>query len=327
MVGEFHCFEAIQDGRVREADGFIEQVSLICAGDAKGHKDSKGRQVCVDDKTLSQIFADCKTKQTLKVKADHGSGVFATIGYIKNFALRDGKITGDLYVYDTVEESKRIFEIALKNPSHMGVSLEFTGEDEVIGDKCFARCDEVITAALVSDPAANSSLYEREKKVFDKSPTAQNTLNQASITPMDTDKTEDTPADEEKEEEVTLSSLKALVDGMTEQVNAMAKRFADEDAEKAKELEADPPADPEKEDDKLAKTAEMAAKRAVQMFAATLGAKPLAIAPKSDAPAKAKTFEDLVDAKAKELGDKNKAYLFCIKNHQAEYAATRKVTL
>jgi len=324
MVGEFHCFETIQDGRVREADGFIEQVSLICVGDAKGHKDSKGRQVCVDDKTLEQIFADCKTKQTLKVKADHGSGVFATIGYIKNFALRDGKITGDLYVYDTVEESKRIFEIAQKNPTHMGVSLEFTGEDEVIGDKCFARCDEVITAALVSDPAANSSLYERDKKVFDKSQTDQNTCINAETTLMNEDPAAETEV--ETEEELTLQSLKALMDGIKEEVSAMSKRFADEDAAKAEEtaLEAEPEA--AKDDDKLEKTAEMAAKRAVQMFAATIGTKPLAVAPKADAPAKAKSFEELVDAKAKELGDRNKAYLFCIKNHQAEYAATRKVT-
>jgi hypothetical protein len=142
-------------------DSTIHNVSLISVGEAKGH------DMYVDEVTLSQVFDKAKQLGTVKVKADHESGVFSTIGYIDNFKLTDNQVLGDLHIYDTVPERERLFEIASKNPNHLGMSLEFNGADEKIGNQLFARCDELFTSALVSDPAANKSLFG--KKSVDES--------------------------------------------------------------------------------------------------------------------------------------------------------------
>ena len=159
-----HYFAAIPgESRVDESNRVIRRVSLISEGDAKGHKDEDGRQVVVDQTCLDQIFEFCQSSETIKVKIDHGSGVFSTAGYVDNFFREASRVTANLHIYETEDEAPRIFEIARTNPRHMGISLEFIGEDEIDGRKILARCSEVMTAALVSDPAANRSLFFSQK--------------------------------------------------------------------------------------------------------------------------------------------------------------------
>ena len=158
-----HFFEALKSSNhVDVASGTIRKVSLISLGEARGHKDEKGRKVFVDETTLEQVFAFCRQEGTIKVKTDHGSGVLSTIGYLDSFSQEPTRVVGNLHIYDAEPDAPRIFEIAAKNPTHLGISLEFTGLDEVDDRRCLARCDEVITAALVSDAAANKSLYTRK---------------------------------------------------------------------------------------------------------------------------------------------------------------------
>ena len=155
-----HFFSAIPgEARVDEPNRVIRRVSLISEGDAKGHKDDEGRQVIVDQTCLDQIFQYCQSVGSVKVKVDHGSGVFSTAGYVDSFSREPERVTGNLHIYETEDEAPRIFEIARTNPRHMGISLEFLGDDEIAGKKVLARCSEVMTAALVSDPAANRSLF------------------------------------------------------------------------------------------------------------------------------------------------------------------------
>ena len=158
-----HFFEALKSSNhVDAASGTIRKVSLISLGEARGHKDEKGRKLFVDETTLEQVFAFCRQEGTIKVKTDHGSGVLCTIGYLDSFSQEPTRVVGNLHIYDSEPDAPRIFEIAAKNPTHLGISLEFTGLDEVDDRRCLARCDEVITAALVSDAAANKSLYMRK---------------------------------------------------------------------------------------------------------------------------------------------------------------------
>ena len=158
-----HFFEALKSSNhVDAASGTIRKVSLISLGEARGHKDEKGRKIFVDETTLEQVFAFCRQEGTIKVKTDHGSGVLSTIGYLDSFSQEPTRVVGNLHIYDAEPDAPRIFEIAAKNPTHLGISLEFTGLDEVDDRRCLARCDEVITAALVSDAAANKSLYMRK---------------------------------------------------------------------------------------------------------------------------------------------------------------------
>lgn len=144
------------DPAIDADSGTIKGVSMISLGEAKGH------DMFVDATTLQQVFNKSVEMGTVKVKADHGSGVFATIGYMDNFSLTADKVLGDMHIYEAEPEKPRIFEIADKNPDHLGVSIEFSGDDERIDGTLFARCTELITAALVSDPAANKSLFSKK---------------------------------------------------------------------------------------------------------------------------------------------------------------------
>lgn len=152
----------------------IRQVSLISLGEAKGH------DVFVDQKTLSQVFDKLTELGSLKVKADHGSGVLSTIGYIDQFEMGQDKVIGDFHIYESETEAPRIFEIARKNPHHLGMSLEFEGEDQKKDGKMFARCSDISAVALVSDPAANKSLFEKSTNSVDSKTKPDNSQSMAN---------------------------------------------------------------------------------------------------------------------------------------------------
>jgi hypothetical protein len=140
----------------------IRGASLISIGEAKGH------DCFVDATTLRQVYGILEQKRDLKVKLDHESGVMSTAGYADNFKMSNGKILADVHIYESEPNAGRILEIANKKPHHLGLSLEFEGEDETVGGKCYARASDVSAVALVSDPAANDSLFEKldKKKKF-----------------------------------------------------------------------------------------------------------------------------------------------------------------
>jgi hypothetical protein len=152
-------FSALSTPVVESDKGIIRAASLISMGDAKGHFDDKGRQVIVDEVTLDQIFKECKKLGTIKVKADHGSGVFEIVGWADNFCMTENKVLADIHLYESEPRRPRLLEIAATNPTHMGISMEFTGTDKARGTVCLSRCNEVVAAAIVDDPAANSSLF------------------------------------------------------------------------------------------------------------------------------------------------------------------------
>lgn len=312
---------------IDESEGVIKGVSLIQKGDAEGHFDKKGRQEVVDDTTLMQVFTYCREVESIKVKADHGSGVFSTIGYVDNFALTPSKVTGDFHIYESEPQRPRLFEIARKNPEHMGMSLEFEGKDEADGNKSFSRCERVLAVALVSDPAANKSLFSREEA----KPT----------TTMD--------ENENKDDELTVESLAKKYD-------ELSKKFEDYVAETSKKLENEEPdgdesheepdgdeavevvatdptkepagSDPEKtysrkEVDAIANAA---AEKVIKKFASQVGITKLGKpGPAPTEHAKTKHFEEFVAEKANELfkGDQVAARAHILTNF-AKYPEARK---
>lgn len=296
-----HFYQSIpQESQIDAENGIIRKCSLIRLGAAEGHFDKEGRQETVDQKTLEQVYLYCYNSGSVKVKLDHGSGVLSTVGYVKNFAIEDGKVVGDFHIYETADEKPRILEVAEKNPNHMGMSLEFEGQDEVSGDKAFSRCSRVLTVALVSDPAANTSL-------FSALPTENKTT-----TPI---------MDEEKEKETV--SLEDRINELSKKFEDMATKFAkkfeeDETPEvevPAMEVESTPAAmNPDSDiDDEVTKKIELAAKRgaeqAIKLFTAKLGTTALGKAGTPAEPAKVKHFEEHVtDVAIKEFsGNTDKA--------------------
>lgn len=308
-----HYFTALETPTVDPENGVIRSVSLISMGDAKGHFDDKGRQVIVDETTLEQIFKQCKKLGTVKVKADHGSGVFEIVGWADNFAMTANKVLADVHLYESEPNRPRLLEIAEKNPTHMGISMEFTGADKARGTVCLSRCDEVIAAAIVDDPAANSSLFS---------------------VPDSTDEPEKNKEPETKMDETTKPDQPSVEDRLNE-LSSKFEEFAAKFAKKFEEPEDDTdepeepvvvatdkedepaPSDPKKvyenpdadKDDEATKRAEMAAERVFKKFAAQLGITALGKPGNGgNPPAKVKTFSEMVDDETNNFGgDRAKA--------------------
>ena len=343
--------KTVKLGAIDAAKRTIRGVSLISAGAAKGHTDEDGKQVMVDGTTLRQVFDKCVEAGTLKVKLDHGSGVSCTVGWLERFALTATQVLGDLHIYDSEESAPRIFEIAEKNPTHIGISLEFSGEDEASDSVSLARCDEVITAALVSDPAANVSLYSEKQKL-------QNTMsrNKKLETAPDEKPTPAVPFEAAgAEKEPTLGELATMFKTHLADFAAFKSAYAADpvpapDTENTQGAEGTAPkatdpetmpvakgendvkvtkaaAEPDGDEAKLAKAAEMGAAVAVKAFAAKFGINlSSAGAPASTAAKPEKTFAQLHEEETKKFdGDADKAMLHCIKNYKKEYAASRLV--
>lgn len=139
-----------QSNAIDDAAGIIYGVAVATIGEARGHN------LHLDSKTLVQLKTCAETyKGGLKVKADHGSGIFSTAGLLKNFRLVGDVLRADLHLLDSEKERSKILEMADKIPDTFGLSVSFSGPDETKGKKKFARCVEIYSADLVPEPAAN----------------------------------------------------------------------------------------------------------------------------------------------------------------------------
>jgi hypothetical protein len=291
-------YYSIPENAVDPESGAIKGVSLISKGEAAGHYDDDGRQEIIDDVTLSQILQKCFEVKRLKVRADHGSGVMETIGWVENFCMGDNKIIGDMHIYDSEPNKPRIIEIAKKNPGHIGLSVEFSGANEIKGDTTAARCEELHAVALVSDPAANASLFSKPE----------------TTKPMPDDTTPE-PIEDNKFEEL-LAKYTALEERLAK-LETVPAEDADHQEPDGDEVVVvaddvkDEPSDPNnggyEDEEKMSKFAAKVAEETLKRYAATVGLAPLK---KAGVPvvAKEKSWEDLISDEAANFdGDRVKA--------------------
>ena len=228
---------AILTGDIDAAAATIKNVSVITAGEARGH----GMQI--DEKTLLQVKAAAETYSGgLKVKTDHYSGFNEIVGALKNFTIDGDQLRADLFLLKNHDATARIIEMAELMPDTFGLSISFSGDHEEDGDTTFARCSEIYSADLVDTPAANptglfSAKVDSMKTVMDEKQIADAIA--AALAPVieemaalsaklsalevdDKEMTEDKPEEmtddkEMKEHDMTaklsaeLSELKALV--------------------------------------------------------------------------------------------------------------------
>lgn len=144
-------FSAIAGNQRVDADsGVIHGVSIITVGKAKGHG------VSIDKTTLEQVKA-CAEGFTdgVKVKIDHGTGFSAIAGTIKNFSIDGDQLRADFHLLKTHPDYSRIIEMAQTLPESFGFSISFSMKREEIGGVNFARCEDLYSADLVEQPAAN----------------------------------------------------------------------------------------------------------------------------------------------------------------------------
>ena len=143
---------SVLQGQVDRESGVIRGVAVITKGPALGHG------MFVDDLTLSQVMEQAKTYAGgLKVKLDHTDSASEIVGYLKNFQIDGDMVRADLHLLRSSPRREYILELAETIPDTFGLSIAFSGTDEKIGDHWFARCAEIYSADIVSEPAANPS--------------------------------------------------------------------------------------------------------------------------------------------------------------------------
>lgn len=303
-----HYFTALDTEQIDLENGIIRCVSLMEMGDAKGHFDKKGRQVIIDTVTLQQVFSACNKLGSIKVKADHGSGIFEIVGWADNFSLKADKVCADVHIYESEPNRQRLFEIAEKNPTHMGISMEFGGEDKPSGATSMSRCDAVYAAALVDDPAANSSLFSVPATKAEQDPEKQTNTNNNMESENNDDKKDPTIADlMAKYEELgkRMSALEMPIDKMEIEIEQDDEKPDSE----IKECEEKTKPEENEEDKKIEMAAKRGAESAIKLFAAKLGITNLGKAGPLNSNVKEKHFEEHVaDLAVKEFsGDQCKA--------------------
>ena len=151
-MGAKATFFSVIDGRVDRAENVIRGVAVITKGPALGHG------MFVDETTLAQVVEQAKTYAGgLKVKLDHTASASEIVGYLSEFRVDGTTVRADLHLLRSSPRREYILELAETIPDTFGLSIAFSGTDEKVGENWFARCTEIYSADIVSEPAANPS--------------------------------------------------------------------------------------------------------------------------------------------------------------------------
>lgn len=151
-MGSKATFFSVLQGRVDREANVIRGVAVITKGPALGHG------MFVDDTTLQQVVEQAKTYAGgLKVKLDHTNSASEIVGYLREFHIDGESVRADLHLLRSSPRREYILELAETIPDTFGLSIAFSGSDEKLGEKWFARCAEIYSADIVSEPAANPS--------------------------------------------------------------------------------------------------------------------------------------------------------------------------
>jgi hypothetical protein len=144
----FLCFA--ESGEIDFDAGIIRNVSVMTKGPARGH------ELMIDDTTLEQVLSAANEFQNgVKVKVDHGGGVFSIVGSVKNFRIEGDKLKADLHLLKTAEKVAHILELARELPDTFGMSVSIHGQHETKDGETYARCSRIRSCDIVTDPAAN----------------------------------------------------------------------------------------------------------------------------------------------------------------------------
>lgn len=147
------AYRTYRDEEMEELE--LGGVSILTIGEAKGH------DLYIDRKSLETALAEMqKSKNGVKVKMNHGSGLDAVVGFARNPRIEGDKLIADLRLLRNSPHYGLIKEMASEAPDQFGVSLAFANESETIEGKDYVRVANIQSADLVSSPAANASLLE-----------------------------------------------------------------------------------------------------------------------------------------------------------------------
>lgn len=235
MITQYFSLTQLKGSRVDRENNIIKGVSLIALGDARGHNKA------VDVETLKSV-CECAREygEGLRVKFNpqtftHGAGSLA--GFIASDSLRvkGGKALGDLHIYKTFSAEAReyLFEILERTPGNIGLSIEFSGDDEEIKGQKFARCEEIFAATIVDLPAANptgmfaAGSLTKDHKDQNSADNGDSTMNEEQVTKLTTNLTES-----------ITKGIAAGFEALKQQFAAVMPPKKDEEKDKAEMLAA-----------------------------------------------------------------------------------------
>ena len=286
---------------INEPEGILTGVSVITLGEARGHG------MIVDETTLEQV-RDCaqEFRGGVKVKLNHGSGVEDIVGALQNFRIQGEKLMADLHLLRTHAEFDHLLEIARTMPDTFGLSISFSGQDEEIDGTHFARCSELYSVDLVTEPAANpTGLFKAVDKENDGMTEKIFAEFRAAI------------ESSLKGFEKRLEALDGLK-GLEERLKAIEAKFGEHGEMPGHE-------DEEKEKEEMSRKVSEAVIREL----AKVGVPPVAApaAPGANGADKPKKFMELVDGIVANGKKRGEAISLCIKQHPKEYREFREKDL
>lgn len=157
-------FDSAALARIDSDAGVIRGVSVITEGEALGH------DAWVDAVTLEQVVA-CAGEYAngVRLNNNHGTDLFSCAGFLKNFRIetRAGsrRVIADLHILNTEPNREKLLELAATIPDTFGLSVVISGVHEKRDGRTWLRCDELLSADLVPEPAANpTGLFSRSRK-------------------------------------------------------------------------------------------------------------------------------------------------------------------
>lgn len=197
----------------------VPGVSVITEGPAAGHfkfdENDQPVPVWIDNITLQQVMAVAQEYRSgLRVNMNHWSTVLDAAGRLNNFRLDGQKLRADLTLLPTYEGFDHLTVLIAEMSDTFGLSIDFSGPSEIRDGKAFARCDEIYSADLVPNPAANQGLFSDGNVVrFDSSKTHVTT--NSSLTPM--------PQDPQK---LTLEQLASQVQDALQKLEGLETKLS-----------------------------------------------------------------------------------------------------
>jgi hypothetical protein len=183
----------------------FDGISVATVGPALGH------EMFVDDVTLLQAEQAGQAGSPVKVFVDHDESIDSLIGLLNNFRIEEDQLRADLELLSAHPQAEFYAEILSKAPGRVGFSMAFSGKPEEMGDRRFARVENLVSVDLVSRPAANREGVFRAGSESVQVDTSAEGMTESSVTEQ-----------VEFDAKAAIEALTAVVSKLEESVAAIA---------------------------------------------------------------------------------------------------------
>ena len=316
------AYSTYRDEELEETE--LGGVSILEVGEAKGH------DLFVDKTSLETALKLMQSaKNGTKAKMNHGSGLEAVVGFLRNPRIDGDKLVADLRLLRNSPHYGLIKEMASEAPDQFGVSLAFVNESETIDGKDYIRPQSIASADLVSSPAATNGLFEEMVKFMEKLGYVQ---GGKTIPAVAKEAVEEAPLDKKDKSNMENTDYKKDMDEVKVRLAALEEAMKPKEEVKKEEMKSEeaPKIVIEKEDEEEDNTEEMSA--VVKKVLTEFGIKPIPASPSIEVPSEKKeepkTFEALVAAHSDYGTSKLKAMKAVMLSNPKEYseALSRGIT-